>query len=176
MTKIFLGELIGTFILVFIGCGIVGLSLFHETITLLEIALIWGLGVFLGILSSRRYCYAHLNPAVSLAFLILGEIKVKVFLKSAAGQFSGAILAGLALFGLFSGSLSTLEDTNGWERAESSGLNTAKMFGEFYDPETTPLLEGLSMELFGTLILVLMILIYSRDAGKTQCFPLYLFR
>ena len=68
--RIFLGEIIGTFILVFIGCGSVSLAVIYELIhSLIEVALFWTLGVILGIYASMKLSGAHLNPAVSIAML-----------------------------------------------------------------------------------------------------------
>ena len=82
--RIFLGEIIGTFILVFIGCGSVSLAIIYELITtLFEVALFWTIGVILGIYSSLKLSGAHLNPAVSLAMLTEKEIKFNEFFNSA---------------------------------------------------------------------------------------------
>ena len=68
MIKKSFGELLGTFILVFIGCSSVAISTLGLALTsLLEVALVWGGGVTLAIYSVRKICPAHLNPAVSLA-------------------------------------------------------------------------------------------------------------
>ena len=169
MGKYFLGEVIGTFILVFLGCGIVGLSLIEETINLFIIAAIWGLAVFLGIQASHKMSDSHLNPAVTLGFLTLGSVDIKKASTAILGQFAGATLAALALYLIFNGALSDLEATHGWVRGELSGLNTGKMFGEYYDPSTVSLGEAISSEAFGTFLLMFMILIYSQSMER---FPL----
>lgn len=67
----FFGELIGTFILVFFGCGAVAVTvLFNAHTSLFEVAFIWGLAVTFGIYATRLMSAAHLNPAVSLAMKV----------------------------------------------------------------------------------------------------------
>lgn len=64
----FTGEFIGTFILVFFGCGSVMVTvLFAAHAGLFQVATIWGIGVALAIYATRHISCAHLNPAVSSA-------------------------------------------------------------------------------------------------------------
>ncbi len=64
----FIGEALGTFILVLFGCGSVAISVwFDATQGLMQIALAWGISVMLAIYLTRHLSCAHLNPAVSLA-------------------------------------------------------------------------------------------------------------
>ena len=72
----FLGELIGTLILVFFGCGSIAVSiLFSSHSGLFQIAAIWGISVALAIYATRHISCAHLNPAVSIAMVVAGRIK-----------------------------------------------------------------------------------------------------
>ena len=77
---IFIGEIIGTFILVFIGCGSVALAVVYEFLnSLFEVALFWTAAVILGIYCSSKLSGAHLNPAVSIAFLVDKQISIRRF-------------------------------------------------------------------------------------------------
>ena len=49
------------------------------------------------ILISRKYSGAHINPAVSIAFAITGELERKLLPAYLAGQFLGALIAGLLI-------------------------------------------------------------------------------
>ena len=71
----FAGELLGTFILVFFGIGSVAVTvLFSAHSGLLQVALMWGIGVSLAIYCTRHLSCAHLNPAVSLAMVVAGRM------------------------------------------------------------------------------------------------------
>ena len=155
--KIVLGELLGTFVLVGIGCGAVGYSFTHPEFSLWKIALCWTAAVALGILVSIRLCHAHLNPAVSFAFLLNRSVNLKTFGLSVIGQLLGATIAAIVLYLVFNNTLLELEELNGWNRAGVSGWNTARMFGEYYDLETITLGEAFLAESFGTISLVFMI-------------------
>ena len=67
----FVGELVGTFLMVFFGCGSVAVSvLFSAHSGLFQIAMIWGLAVTIAIYATRHLSCAHLNPAVSIAMFV----------------------------------------------------------------------------------------------------------
>ncbi len=69
----FVGEFVGTFLLVFFGCGSVAVTVLYAAHTgLFQIAIIWGLAVTIAIYATRYLSCAHLNPAVSLA-MVLGR-------------------------------------------------------------------------------------------------------
>jgi len=73
----FIGETLGTFLLVLFGCGSVAMSiLFNAYQGLFQIAFAWGIGVTLAIYLTRHISCAHLNPAVTLAMVISGRMKV----------------------------------------------------------------------------------------------------
>ena len=78
-SKEFIGETLGTFLLVLFGCGSVAVSvLFKEYQGILQIAIVWGIGVTLAIYLTRHLSCAHLNPAVSLA-MVIGGILASLF-------------------------------------------------------------------------------------------------
>ena len=54
-SKIILGELIGTFVLVFIGIGSVAVAVLYQCLNLYQIAAIWTAAVTLGIYSSKTW-------------------------------------------------------------------------------------------------------------------------
>jgi len=71
LSKEFKGENLGTFLLVLFGCGSVAVSvLFNAHQGLMQIALVWGIGVTLAIYLTRHLSCAHLNPAVTLAMVV----------------------------------------------------------------------------------------------------------
>lgn len=71
-------EMTGTFVLTFFGCGAVAASmLFSAHAGLLQVAVIWGVGVTLAIYVTRHLSCAHLNPAVSLGMAVAGRMQLK---------------------------------------------------------------------------------------------------
>ncbi|MCH7787139.1 MAG: aquaporin, partial [Chloroflexi bacterium] len=66
-----IAEVIGTFLLVLFGTGIVATAVLTEAqVGLWQVAVVWGFGVALAIYTTASISGAHLNPAVSLAFAI----------------------------------------------------------------------------------------------------------
>jgi glycerol uptake facilitator protein len=98
------GETLGTFLLVLLGCGsVAGAVLFQAHQGILPVALVWGIGVTLAIYLTRHLSCAHLNPAVTLAMAASGRMawrKVSVYIVS---QFFGAFLLVLMIFALTEG-------------------------------------------------------------------------
>ena len=98
----FLGEFIGTYLLVFFGCGSIIVSVLYSAFSgLFEVAAIWGIGVTLAIYATRHLSCAHLNPAVSVAMVLAGRMRIGKLSTYFAGQFLGVFVAAAILFLLF---------------------------------------------------------------------------
>lgn len=158
----FIGEFLGTFLLVLFGCGSVAVSvLFNSHSGLFQIALIWGVGVSLAIYATRNLSCAHLNPAVTVAMVASKRMALKKMPVYLIAQFIGAFFAGLMLYFLFNPFIVTLEKAQQIVRGTPESMKVAKMFGEYYQlpgSETVismPLASG--AEAIGTFLLVLMI-------------------
>ncbi|MFV0271577.1 MAG: MIP/aquaporin family protein [Macellibacteroides fermentans] len=162
MMKEFVGEFLGTFILVLFGCGSVASSvLFGEYNSIFQIGIVWGIGVMLAIYLTRHLSCAHLNPAVSVAMVISKRMlasKLPVYLSA---QFLGAVLAGGVVFMLFSPSIEAYESSRGIVRGTEASIETAKMFGEFYSYPGSKAVVSMKLamgaEAFGTFLLLLLI-------------------
>ena len=87
-------EAMGTFAMVFVGCGSVALER-----SPLEISLAFGAIVALVIIVIGRWSGAHINPAVSIAFYYRGDLSSQDTVAHVIGQLFGGLLAGLALAG-----------------------------------------------------------------------------
>lgn len=158
----FTGELIGTFLLVLFGCGSVAVStLFDAHQGLLQIGLVWGIGVSLSIYVTRHLSCAHLNPAVTLAMVTSKRMSPKKMPVYIVAQFLGAFLAGLVIFSLFEPSILNYENMHNIVRGSSQSIHTAKMFGEYYtQPGSITVVSmplAMAAEAFGTFLLVLII-------------------
>ena len=88
-----LAELIGTFLLTFIG----GAAIINGGSGLIGIALAHGLTIALVICSLGHISGAHINPAVTIGFLITGKIEAKDALIYILSQLIGAMLAAYSL-------------------------------------------------------------------------------
>jgi len=161
-SKEFIGETLGTFLLVLFGCGSVAVSiLFGVYNGILQIAMVWGVGVTLAIYLTRHLSCAHLNPAVSLSMVVGGRMSVRKLPVYLTAQFVGAFLAGLVVYILFDPSISAYENTHHIIRGTAESVQTAKMFGEYYSAPGSKAIVSLPLaigaEAFGTFLLVLMI-------------------
>lgn len=90
--KKYLAEFLGTFVLVFVACGSV-LSGMEEA----GVALAFGLVIVAMAFSIGNISGCHINPAVSVAMLIRGDITFVDFIGYVAAQFAGAIAGAAAL-------------------------------------------------------------------------------
>lgn len=161
----FVGELIGTFIMVFFGCGAVAVSvLFSAYAGLLQVAAVWGIGVSLAIYSTRHLSCAHLNPAVSLAMVIAGRMSAKKLPVYLMAQILGGFLAGLTLYVIFTDSIASFEASRNIVRGEGDSVITAMFFGEYFpnptlQPGICPVTQfrAFMAEAAGTFLLVTMI-------------------
>lgn len=89
-------EFIGTFTLIFIGAG----SVVINPINLVAVALAFGSVVVAFVYAYGHISGAHINPAVTLALLIAGEIQFAAAIWYWIVQFAGGILGALALKGV----------------------------------------------------------------------------
>lgn len=102
MAKRLLGELLGTFFLVFVGTGaIVVNDVSGGAITHLGVSLVFGLVVMAMIYALGDVSGAHLNPAVSGAFCLAGRISARECAPYVVSQILGALLASVLLLALF---------------------------------------------------------------------------
>jgi glycerol uptake facilitator len=136
----FMGECIGTFILVFFGCGSVATTiLFASHVGLFQVAIVWGIGVTLAIFSTRHLSCAHLNPAVSIAMVMGCRMNIRRLPVYLIAQFVGAFGAAGVLYLLFSSSIAQYESLHHIVRGAPESIKTAMMFGEFYpNPNASP--------------------------------------
>lgn len=177
MKRIFAGEFLGTFTLVFIGCGTIGLSiLFGWPSSLLQVALLWGAGVALAIFLSMNLSGAHLNPAVSMALLITKGLKPGNLYVYLAAQFSGAFSAAGVLYLLLRSKIESWETASGMLRGDAGTKNIAMMFGEYFpNPAYAKQLvvtvsDAFMVEMCGTALLVFTILIAVEAIGAKHYF------
>ena len=102
LKKVIFAEFIGTFIFLFLGCGCVAaLKLGHVSYTQVELSLVWGLAVMIGVYIANPISGAHLNPAVSIALALFGNFPKNRLLPYIVAQFLGAFFAAAAVYFLY---------------------------------------------------------------------------
>lgn len=91
-------EFVGTFALVFAGCGaIVANDLYGGVLGHSGISIVFGLVVMVMIYSVGNISGAHLNPAVTIGFTVAGRFQKTMVLPYIASQCIGATLASATL-------------------------------------------------------------------------------
>lgn len=65
-----IAEVIGTYFLIFTGCGSVAVNKIYGSVTFPGICVVWGLIVMVMIYSVGHISGAHFNPAVTITFAI----------------------------------------------------------------------------------------------------------
>lgn len=99
--KKYWAELMGTYIMVFVGTGAIIVNDVYGSVSHLGIGLTFGLVVMAVIYSIGSISGAHINPAVSIAFWVSKRFSGKEVLPYIVSQFLGAILASLTLSFMF---------------------------------------------------------------------------
>jgi glycerol uptake facilitator protein len=170
--KSFIGEFIGTFILVFFGCSSVGVAVIFGSFSgLFQVAMIWGLGVTVAIYTTRHLSCAHLNPAVSLAMVIGKRMTLSKMAVYWVAQFLGAFIAASLIYLIFNNVISQFEIANGIIRGAKESVITAQMFGEFFPNPgvqkafTLSSANAFFVEAIGTFVLVFIIFSLTEDCN-----------
>jgi glycerol uptake facilitator protein len=95
----FMGEFIGTGMLILLGQTVVSNVVLAKTkghnSGWIVISFGWGMAVFVGVYCSAAASKAHLNPAVTLAFAVLGKISWQLVPIYIAAQLLGAMAGSL---------------------------------------------------------------------------------
>ena len=100
--KKYWAEFLGTYILVFVGCGAIIINSVTEgTVSHLGIGLSFGLVVMTMIYTIGDISGAHINPAVTIAFAVAKRLEKKQVLPYVGSQIIGAILASATLYLIF---------------------------------------------------------------------------
>ena len=148
--KKYLAELVGTFILVLFGCGVVVVA--GDKVGIVGIALAFGLSLVGAAYGVGPISGCDINPAVSLGVWVAGRMSMKDMIGYWVGQFAGAILAASVLFTIASGAAGYNVAVNGLGQDG---------WGAGYQGEYS-ILSAMLFEFVATLIFVIVIL------GSTQ--------
>jgi glycerol uptake facilitator protein len=151
-------EIIGTALLILLGDGVVAAVLLArskaENGGWIVITFGWGFAVMVGAYAVAQFSGAHLNPAVTVGFLINGNVTFGEAIQYFIGEFVGAMIG------------ATLVLASYWQhfqQTEDPGLKLAVF-------STGPAIRNpfwnLVTEIIGTFVLVLGILAIAADPGQ----------
>ncbi|MBQ9181125.1 MAG: aquaporin [Bacilli bacterium] len=101
--KKYIAEFVGTFVLVLVGCGVAVLT----NGSIVATSLAFGLVIVAMAYSIGNVSGCHINPAVSLGFLLTKKMEIKEFICYVISQVLGA-LAGSAVLGVILDSFKSL--------------------------------------------------------------------
>lgn len=96
-----IAELVGTFVLVFAGCGSAVIA--GDVIGNVGVALAFGLSLLAMVQAVGPISGAHLNPAVTAAMLIVGKITPALAAGYVVAQILGSVIAAAAIYFIASG-------------------------------------------------------------------------
>ena len=119
-------EFVGTAVLILIGPGSAILA--GEAIGTLGIALAFGFALLLMAYVIGPISGCHINPAITLGFLLTNKIPLRHALWAWAAQLAGGIFGAAVIFGIASGRDGWERGgfaSNGWDRDGFSGLGAA---------------------------------------------------
>lgn len=146
-----IGELIGTFLFVFFGCGCVATSITTEAQSgVFQVAIVWGLAVAIAIQCTAALSGAHLNPAVTIAATVWQGFNKGRVIPYIFAQMIGAFLAAAVVYEMFADAIHVFESTNHIVRGLAGSEASAAAFGEFFpNPGGKPLSEAAAIVSFG---------------------------
>ncbi|XP_036450031.1 aquaporin-10a [Colossoma macropomum] len=151
-----LGEIIGTFVLLLFGCS--GAAQVKTGRDMKGQFLSANLSFAVGVMSAMYLCMgvsgAHLNPAVSLSFCVLGDLPWKKLLPYSLSQVLGAYLASAVVFVMY---YDAIMNYSGGVLTAFGPNETASIFAT-YPTEGVSLQTNIFDQVVGTATLLLCIL------------------
>jgi aquaporin Z len=152
-------EFIGTFALVFFGCGAVvvaGMGTGPTAIDVLGIAFAFGLAIVAMAYGIGPISGCHVNPAVSFGVLVAGRMTMSDFISYVIAQVLGAIAGASVLYIILSGK------SAGWNGGLGQNGWGPGYLGEYN------LLSALTFEVVATFLFLVCILGVTQKGSPTQ--------
>tara|TARA_R110000868_G_scaffold79850_4_gene227052 strand:- start:50173 stop:50901 length:729 start_codon:yes stop_codon:yes gene_type:complete len=110
----FIAEIIGTFLLILLGGGVVANVILNKTKSndtgWMVITTAWGLAVYVGVAVAAPYSGAHLNPAVSIGLAVAEKFEWALVPSYILAQFIGAMLGALIVWLFYKDHFDATED------------------------------------------------------------------
>lgn len=158
MMKRMIAEAIGTFTLVFLGCGAAVIAGAHDIIGIAGISFAFGLALIGMAYGIGPVSGCHINPAVSFGAVVAGRMTVFEMIRYWIAQVAGACAAALLLLVIVKGRLA------GYDLA-AGGLGQ-NGWGEGYLGEYG-MISALLFEIVATFLFVVVILGSTSDGAPT---------
>ncbi len=153
--SIFGAEVIGTGLLILLGDGVVAAVLLYHSKAQnggwIVIATGWGLAVAIAVFAVAQFSGAHINPAVTLGFAVIGNTEWGDVPAYLGGQFVGAFIGAVLVFATY---------YNHWRPTEDPGLKLA-VFATA--PAIRNTAANVTTEIIGTFMLVFGVLAIFAD-------------
>ncbi|HBJ36052.1 MAG TPA: aquaporin [Planctomycetaceae bacterium] len=112
----FIAEMIGTALLILFGNGVVANVVLTGTkgngAGWLTIAAGWGIAVYIGAFCSAESSGAHLNPAVTIAMILVDKLPLADAVAYIAAQFIGAMIGAALVYITYRSHFNATEDTD----------------------------------------------------------------
>jgi glycerol uptake facilitator protein len=148
-------ETIGTALLILLGDGVVAGVLLSkskaENSGWIVITFGWGMGVMVGVFAINQFTGAHLNPAVTFGFALIGNTDWSDVPKYLVGEFAGAMIGATLVW---------LSYLSHWRETEDPGLKLAVFCTA---PAIRNTAHNLITEIIGTFVLVFGVLAFFAD-------------
>ncbi|MBI2335330.1 MAG: aquaporin family protein [Deltaproteobacteria bacterium] len=127
-----LAELVGTFLLIFIGDMAVGMAVHTGSMDLWGVSCLWGLAVTFAVYAVGSVSGAHLNPAVTIAMALYRKFPWSKVLPYALFQIAGAFLAAGVVYFAWSGFMIPTADKLGVIIGQPGSQKLMSIFSAFY--------------------------------------------
>ena len=152
---IFPAEVIGTALLILLGDGVVAAVLLAQSKAQnsgwIVITWGWGMAVMVAVFAVGQFSGAHLNPAVTLGFAVIGDTEWSDVPAYLGGEFVGAMIGAFLVWAAYS---------NHWGATEDPGLKLAVFCT---GPAIRNTVANVITEIIGTFVLVFGVLAFFAD-------------
>lgn len=165
-----ISEFIGSWVLIFIGCGsVASLVLNGADLSQWEISIIWGLAVTMAIYITGAVSGTQINPAVTIGLMIHRDFPKKKVIPYILSQVAGCFLGAATVYFLFKNLFIDFESANNIVRASNEGLSTAGIFST-YPHESLSTFGAIAVEAIITMFLFIVILAVgeARNSNKPE--------